>query len=575
MRSGTAAGFDAISQLLNPASIVQTMRQVQAHDETKRKNEAFKQSVDDLNFRASQDSNLDKRIQSVKKQFPNALSSPEEFHRFNSHLTQMEMGEGMIAELENQGMLGSTGIGDFWRKTLASNPDAVINDMRGFVVGQHAAAEKQALINAKQEQEFSAQNFASEAAQDVLMNNEGLSLNDMIGRINESTAYTAAQKPAIRKATEEAFHTHLAEQSRQASADAETRRVMDKQTDQGIAMEEAIAKQTEADTKSREQQRLADIAAEEAALKQEAQSAMIESFRGEFSEEAMSDPAKFAAAVRASGEKIGGDLEELLSNQIVLRNALARQNLTKSDNEVASSQMIADMDWVTTRETGFVRDAGMDRLAAARGELPQSESIATRESIIEPSITMPNEAIINNTKWQEAAMDFTPNKGSMKGLPGLKNTSVIRQGGMNYQVSDYGKGRVGVPVSFDGNDLTYGEPVPMVKGQGTSEYGPGGTEKWNPVGEVMAMMNEAVPRDVSPYKSLVGSAKAWTDFLSKNKGEDPILTSLRSDFVNLKLRNSESTGKTDGDRVKAAHQWVEFEKLKAAYNAYITKSYNE
>lgn len=146
----SAALFGNLSQMLAPHNFVRTLQGAQQYNARQRQLQSMEDGIKDLNFRATKDPALKKRINSAKTMFPNAMASPEEFARFSSHIQEVEMVDGLLDEMENDASFAGDPMIEAYRKAAQSNPSQVMGRLTSYLQGQHEFANRQASMRKAQ-----------------------------------------------------------------------------------------------------------------------------------------------------------------------------------------------------------------------------------------------------------------------------------------------------------------------------------------------------------------------------------------------------------------------------------------
>jgi len=631
MTNGRAAGFDAISQLLNPATIVNTMRQVQAHDETKRKNDEFKSAVDDMNFRASQDPALHKRITSVKKQFPNALSSPEEFHRFNSHLTEMQMGEEMISLMSQQGMLGTSGAEEAMRKTLAHNPSAVINDLHNLTLGNVAArnqAAQQQQIKQTQDAEAGIAMTKANQVVEQLITKHGGDERAVIRDIRRSPDIP----DHIRLAVADDFL------SREAKLDAASRSAAT--TPEGIAQAEEevqaeVAAFNEAQGEADPQTQFAAIESadlSDAARKQlttslfnklsidrtvstqtnekvRALTEQLKTLQAGAKEEAKrkEDEDKAFAAEQEKQFNVKGGLNSLLELGIISKEAtesldafnqeIADKGIDISEEKAFEGRDIKMSDietYLVQREAqvrsenlassrtrvqslGFLNRSGLNRQVdlgqtTVRGRGSSRVTKPRMQDVLVPSNQYNNVGVISNSPAQVATKN-----NDLDGLGGIQSRFVVGTPTGNYTAVDLGaggelEGVVGFGVDQETGDVTV---VPLVEEIDEATGKPTGNLIESPKGPLLnSSYRDAVTAMMSlqhedDHKQVMNkSLKSLGNFVNTLPKDDPDVTGFQQELKELKDQH-----RIDGDLLSSGAVMAKFIKLRQRLDAKLTGAY--
>lgn len=181
--SGLAAGLQALGQGLAPQNFIGALNQMEQFNQRRVRQQAFQDSVKDLDFRASRDPALLKRVNNLRKMHPQAFADPESYARFSSDLTQYEAGEELIDMMQAKGQLQDEAVLKAWKAKLGSDPGSVINSVTTFLQGQESLAMQMNLRN-EMERKFQAESDVRSFG----LSNEVDRLRDALQNPNDITA---------------------------------------------------------------------------------------------------------------------------------------------------------------------------------------------------------------------------------------------------------------------------------------------------------------------------------------------------------------------------------------------------
>jgi hypothetical protein len=177
--SGLAAALQTLGQGLAPQNFIGALNQMEQFNQRRMRQQAFDDGVKDLDFRASRDPKLKKRVDEMRKFQPYAFSDPDSFQQFMGSLQEYESAESTLEGLEATGSISETMIKTF-RGQMAKNPgeamDGIVNYLAGVEAMKSRVAAEQDIKRQQAQMTADAQSFASNI---LAQNPEAVSMEEL------------------------------------------------------------------------------------------------------------------------------------------------------------------------------------------------------------------------------------------------------------------------------------------------------------------------------------------------------------------------------------------------------------
>jgi len=612
----SAALFGNLSQMLAPHNFVRTLQGAQQYNARQRQLQSMEDGIKDLNFRATKDPALKKRINSAKTMFPNAMASPEEFQRFSSHIAEVGMMEDTLDEVANNELFAGDPMIETYRKLAQTRPTEAASRLTNYMQSQQLFYTRQQEQEAMRQKKIEAE-AAGALKLENLLDQFGTDLGEgetVRSRILDSGDLTDQEKikAILMSEADQARELQIQrqEETLPSAQLAVQEKLMSEANDivsnlpEGVESTEAMeliarsegseaAKQIAVGTILKRAAEGRAVGAEARAEASASASNAEKILRGiaaqqevrleeeKLEKEELAARSELEQDLRSVQDVLGLD-DATMADADLLRDALTGQDLTLSEEKIGSKPE-ALVDFV--RKEGLrVAEANVDsiqssiassQLLSSRGDLIQKQDTgdvkgrgaqkeAIMRDILVPSNQFKNAAVISNTDIQTATKD-----SDLDGLPNIQNRFVIMDDDGNHPAIKAPDGNIYGFVNRAGAGVR-----PEIYQYGENDQGnlvKGALVKPADFNSNVTLETIHAYGDDSP-KQVRKSLDRFSKFLSENYADDPEARQIISELKNTKA-NLLTTGSDDEKKVAAGLAMAKFIPLRMRWDSKLTNAY--